>query len=54
MEVYRSIKKYIDLRDEYNLLLEKFNIQENIYNKLRKTMMMVIFYLEKVWQVYLP
>ena len=36
MEVYRSIKKYIDLRDEYNLLLEKFNIQENIYNKAKK------------------
>ena len=36
MEVYRSIKKYIDLRDEYNLLLEKFNIQENIYNQAKK------------------
>ena len=36
IEVYRSIKKYIDLRDEYNLLLEKFNIQENIYNQAKK------------------
>ena len=36
MVVYRSIKKYIDLRDEYNLLLEKFNIQENIYNQAKK------------------